>query len=270
MGFPRAARAVVTGAAGGLGAALCREIVARGGRVVASDLDLDKVSALANELGPSVHPVRCDVTKIADVEAMAAEAQRFLGAIDLAVNNAGVAVGGRVGDIPIADWEWIVSINLMGVVHGCHVFTPILRRQRSGHILNVSSTAGLISAPTLSPYNATKAAVVALSESMYAEFFGEPFGVSVLCPTFFRTGIGAAARVHTDTDTPAMIDTLMDRATIQADGVARIALDQAAAGKLYILPHRDGRIMWQIKRLAPTLFNSLAPRLLALRRGRQR
>lgn len=258
-------RAVVTGAAGGLGSALCRELAGRGARVLAADIDADSLRSLVDSLGSaSVHAVACDVAKLGDVERLAAEAERLFGGVDLVVNNAGVAVSGPIGGIPIDSWEWIVGINFWGVVYGCHVFTPRLRAQRSGHILNVASTAGLISSPQLAPYNATKSAVVALSETLHAELAGSGVGVSVLCPTFFRTNIAASARNHGE---PAMIEPvkrLMAAAKIQADGVARLALDGVARDDLYILPHRDGRILWRAKRWWPGGFHRLTPKLMGL------
>jgi NAD(P)-dependent dehydrogenase (short-subunit alcohol dehydrogenase family) len=262
-------RAVVTGAGGGLGRALCREIVARGGRVVASDVDLDAARATAHSLGTATaHAVPCDVTKLDQVERLADEAERLLGGIDLVVNNAGVAVGGEVGKIPIADWEWIVAINLWGPIHGCHVFIPRLRRQGHGHVLNVASAAGLVAAPGMAPYNATKSAVVALSETLFGELAGSGIGVSVLCPTFFETRIADTSRLTGEEERLALVRELMAGAKIQADGVARIALDAVARDALYVLPHSDGRWLWRIKRTMPGMFHRLTPRLLAFRARR--
>lgn len=269
MSLPDRARAVVTGAASGLGRAFCAQLLQRGATILAADINLEAMERTARELGSDrIHPWRCDVAQISEVEAMADEAERVLGGVDLVINNAGVAAGGDVGDVPIDAWQWIVGINLMGVVHGCHVFTPRFRKRRAGHILNVASAAGLISAPKMAPYNATKAAVVALSESMFAELGGSGVGVSVLCPTFFRTNIGTSARVTGDDGTQGMIDKLMDRSPIQANEVAQIALDGCAKGDFYIVPHRDGRMLWRIKRLSPSGFTRLMPRLLALRSRR--
>ena len=259
-------RAVVTGAGGGLGRALCREIVRRGGRVVASDVDLDAARATVGMLGGAeAHAVACDVTKLDAVEQLAAEADRLLGGVDLVVNNAGVAVGGDVGDIPMSDWRWIVDVNLWGPVHGCHVFVPRLRRQGRGHILNVASAAGLLAAPSMGPYNVTKSAVVALSETLYGELAGTGVGVSVLCPTFFQTGIADASRLTGAPDRLALVQQLMARAKIQADGVAKVALDGVARDALYVLPHPDGRWLWRLKRTMPRTFLGLTPRLLGLR-----
>jgi NAD(P)-dependent dehydrogenase (short-subunit alcohol dehydrogenase family) len=259
-------RAVVTGAGGGLGRALCREIARRGGRVIASDVNLEAARATVATLGAAeAHAVAADVSKLPDVERLAAEADQRFGGVDLVVNNAGVAVGGEVGEVPLADWEWIVGINLWGPVYGCHVFVPRLRKQGRGHILNVASAAGLLSAPGMAPYNVTKSGVVALSEALFGELADTGVGVSVLCPTFFQTSIADAARLSGDPARRDLVQALMAGARVQADEVARRALDGVASDALYILPHGDGRWMWRMKRLAPGPFHRLVPRLLALR-----
>ena len=266
MPLPPAVRAVVTGAGGGLGRALCREIVRRGGRVVASDVDLEAARATVASLGGAdAYAVACDVTRLEAVEQLAAEAERMLGGVDLVVNNAGVAVGGDVGEVPMPDWRWIVDVNLWGPIHGCHVFVPRLRRQNRGHVLNVASAAGLLAAPGMGPYNVTKSGVVALSETLHGELADTGVGVSVLCPTFFQTNIVNASRLTGAADRMALAQRLMARAKIQAEGVARIALDAVERGALYVLPHPDGRWLWRIKRLAPRAFLGLTPKLLALR-----
>jgi len=269
MPLPPQPRAVVTGAGSGLGRALCQELARRGARILASDIDLDAVAKTVGALGSSgAHPARCDVTNLAEVEALAREAERLLGGVDLVINNAGVAVGGSIGDIPIEDWQWVVGVNLWGVIHGCHVFTPRLRAQQRGHILNVASAAGLLCMPNLGPYNATKSAVVALSETLYAELAPDGVGVSVLCPTFFQTNIANAARLDGNAELLDTVRQLMASARVQADDVARAALDGVARGDLHILPHADGRWLWRLKRLNPGVFQRLTPKLLAWRAAR--
>src|SRR5262245_25052102 len=120
-------RAVVTGAGSGIGRAFCVALAERGARVLASDIDRATALATADQIrraGGDAHAMQCDVTAIADVEALAAETERLWGGVDLVINNAGVAVGGRVGDLPLADWRWALDVNLWGVIHGCHVFAP--------------------------------------------------------------------------------------------------------------------------------------------------
>lgn len=269
MSIPSNPRVVVTGAGSGLGRAFCRQLAKRGARILASDIDLDAVNQTVAALGGAeAYGMACDVSKLDAVTQLAEEAENRLGGVDLVINNAGVASGGRIGEVPIESWEWIVGINFWGVVYGCHVFAPRLRRQGSGHILNVASTAGLIASPNLGPYNATKSAVVALSETLYGELVGDGVGVSVLCPTFFQTNIADAARMHVDPKMTELVKKMMSASKIQADEVASIALDRAMRGDLYILPHRDGRILWRLKRWFPGGFYKLTPKLMALRARR--
>jgi NAD(P)-dependent dehydrogenase (short-subunit alcohol dehydrogenase family) len=251
-------RAVVTGAGGGLGRAFCHELHKRGARIVCADIDEAAAQQTAREVGGTA--VRCDVSRIEDIEAVAAAAELALGGVDLVINNAGVAVAGPVGDVPLDDWRWIMGVNLWGVIYGCHVFAPRLRKQGRGHILNVASAAGLLSPPGMAPYNVTKAAVVALSETLNAELKGTGVGVTVLCPTFFRTNIGRNAR-GSDPKQAAFVEKMMARSKIQADDVARLALDAAVRGELYALPHADGRWMWRLKRWAPSQFVSVTAKV---------
>ena len=269
MPLPDRPRVVITGAGSGLGRAFCVELARRGARLLASDIDEAAAQATVTALsGIEASTLRCDVANLADVEALATTADARLGGVDLLINNAGVAVGGPIGDIPIDSWQWIMGINLWGPIHGCHVFAPRFRKQGSGHILNVASAAGLLASPQMGPYNVTKSGVVALSETLYGELSPLGIGVSVLCPTFFQTNIANNSRLHGDPGMLEMVKTLMGGASVQAEQVARIALDAVAAGRLYIVPHTDGRWLWRLKRLHPAGFQSLAHRALAWRTSR--
>jgi NAD(P)-dependent dehydrogenase (short-subunit alcohol dehydrogenase family) len=262
-------RAVVTGGAGGLGRALARALAARGGRVLVADVNLagaEETARLVEAGGGQAHAVRADVTVYDDVARLAAEAERRWGGTDLVVNNAGVGIGGPIESIPLGDWEWAVGINFWGPVYGCQAFVPGFKKQGGGHILNVASAAGLLAAPEMAPYNVTKAAVVALSETLHAELAAHNIGVTVLCPTFFQTDIVKSGRLHSS-DGAALAAKLMARAKLQADDVARLALEGVEANRLYVVPHADGLWLWRLKRLAPELFyHRLLPRLKDLRR----
>ena len=263
MAFPRSPRAVVTGAGSGLGRAFCLELAARGGHVLASDVDEDAARATAERCaGGRVHAVRCDVAKLADVEALADAADERLGGVDLVINNAGVAVSGRIGEISIADWQWLLGINLMGVIHGCHVFAPRLRRQQSGHILNVASLAGLVHLPPLAPYNVAKAGVVALSETLRFELARDGVGVTVLCPSFFPTGIAASSRGTANAK--ELGAKVLARSKVTADDVARAALDGAARDDFVVIPMAEGRWAWRLKRLVPQRFFGISRLVLSL------
>jgi len=268
--IPNQPTAVVTGGGSGLGRAFCVELARRGGKIVVADLDLagaEETVRLVESAGGRALAFQCDVSQIDQIEAAARVAEEKFGPIDVAINNAGVAVGGLVGDVPMDDWKWILSINLWGVIHGCHVFAPKFRARGRGAIINVASAAGLLSTPEMGPYNVTKSAVVALSETLHVELAPSSVSVTVLCPTFFRTKIAESGRAHgEDIDKrKETIHKLMDRSKLQANDVARAALEGADRGELYVVPMQDGQWMWRLKRLSPERFyRTILPRLMSL------
>lgn len=274
MGLLDDVRAVVTGAGSGLGRAFAVEIASRGGEVLVSDVDVGRAEQTASEIGATggrAYAFRCDVTDVAQVEALADEADERMGGVDLVINNAGVAVGGPLEQVSLEDWRWIMDVNLWGVIHGCRVFYPRLRSQGAGHIINVASAAGLLTPPELGPYNVTKAGVVALSETLHAEARPHGVHVTVLCPTFFQTRILEASRGSIDEAAHRLVAKLMERAPLQADDVARVALQAVERNKLYAVPMLDGRVFWNLKRLAPNRYygmTGLVQRMLKARSNR--
>lgn len=249
--------AVITGAGSGLGRALALDIARRGGRVVVSDIDERSATETAAQIqrdGGEAHVVPCDVTDAGQVDELAARARERLGAVDFVANNAGVAVAGPFENIALDDWAWIVNVNLWGVIHGCRAFLPDMKARGRGYVLNVASAAGLMSTPRMSPYNVTKAGVVALSETLYGEYRRHGVHVGVLCPTFFTTGIMARARGVLRPGERRGVEAAMRRSRVQAPEVARVAVDGVLAGRLHILPMRDGRILWRAQRLLPAGF----------------
>ncbi|MBK6579006.1 MAG: SDR family NAD(P)-dependent oxidoreductase [Sandaracinaceae bacterium] len=178
--LPRDARAVVTGGGSGLGRAICEDLAGRGARVLVTDVNLATAEETADTLrrrGSEAHAMQVDVRKPDQVEAMAKKATDLWGGTDVLVNNAGLAVVGELGKIPIEEWQFQVDVNLMGVIWGCHYFGPQMAARGNGYILNVASSAGLLAAPMMGPYNVTKAGVVSLSETLFAEL--GPSGVGV-------------------------------------------------------------------------------------------
>ncbi len=253
---------MITGAASGLGRAFAEELGKRKARLVLADINMDGAKETAerakrNGAGDVIVEV-CDVRKLEDLERVARITDDRFGATDLLINNAGVAVSGRVGEIPIDDWRWIVDINLWGVIYGCHVWVPRFRAQAKGHVINIASVAGLIAVAPLAAYNVTKFGVVGLSESLSAEFHGSPLGVTVVCPSFFKTEIAKNGRnAKAELAQEERTEKLMKASRVQADGVARCALDTAERGELYSIPMADARWMWRIKRVAPRAFQKL-------------
>jgi NAD(P)-dependent dehydrogenase (short-subunit alcohol dehydrogenase family) len=267
MSLPHEPRVVVTGAGGGLGRAFCLELARRKARILAADIDLtqaEETARLVQAAGGQARAHRCDVAVPEQVEGLAEAIESAYGGADLVINNAGVAVGGPVGKVPLEDWRWIMGINLWGVIYGCHTFVPRFKARGAGHVINVASAAGLLAAPEMAPYNVTKSGVVALSETLAAELAGTGVGVTVLCPTFFKTNIARSGRTHTEAGNPDDVEKLMDRTSVQAPEVARFALEAADEKRLYALPHGDGRWMWRLKRLLPETFQGvLVPRTAA-------
>lgn len=252
------AAAVVTGAGSGIGKAFAIELARRGGRVVCSDINVQSVQSTVEVIlqeGGQALAVGCDVTKLKNVQSLAADAEKWLnGPIDLVINNAGVGIGGSpIGEIPIKDWKWVVDINMWGVVYGCHVFAPLLRKQSKGAIINVCSTASFAAAPLMGPYNLTKAAVLALSETLSAELAGTGVSVTALCPTFVKTNIVADGRISSSQSNAAKA--LLERTGVTPESIVKTTLKGLDKKQLYVLPQIDARIIWRIKRIAPISYS---------------
>lgn len=248
--------AVVTGAASGLGQALAVELARRGHDVVGGDLTVASMCTTAEAvtaLGRRMVAVQVDVRDPVQVADLSEAALGVAGRLDVWVNNAGVAVAGDVGDVPLEDWRWLLDINLMGVVHGLHVAVPVMRKQGFGGVLNVASAAGLISTPSMAAYNASKAAVVSITETLHAELVGTGVRATALCPTFFETNLLSTARTA-DPSKLRAARSLMRRSAWKAGDVAVAALDDLEAGRLYSVPMADGRWLWRLRRLAPQPF----------------
>lgn len=264
MALPKNIRAVVTGSGSGLGRALCLALARRGASLSVSDIDLEaalETCRLARAAGArEASATLCDVRRLEQVEGLAAAAFSTLGGVDLLVNNAGVACGGNVGEVPIEDWRWTIDVNLWGVIYGCHVFLPRMRAQGSGHVLNVASAAGLLCAPTMGPYNVSKAGVVALTETIAGELRPAGIGATVLCPTFFRTNIAKSGR-YTRERIGDLASRLVDKSKIDAADVAEQALRACEHNELYAVPMRDGRWLWRVKRFAPDSYSWLGSKL---------
>ena len=249
--------AVVTGAGSGIGEAFAHELARRGGRVVCSDINPVTTEATAAAIranGGEAVAYACDVSKLEQVERLAEQAEAWLGCpVDLVINNAGVGAGGlTIGEIPMEDWHWVMGVNMWGVIHGCHVFAPKIRALGRGGIINVCSTASFAAAPLMGPYNVSKAAVLALSETLAAEMSGTGVAVTALCPTFVKTNIARDGRIpEGKSDFAAK---LMQWTGIPAERVAKTTLNAMDRGQLYVLPQFDARTIWRTKRLLPAVY----------------
>ena len=253
--------AVVTGAASGIGRALAETFAGAGMHVVVADIEapaLEKAADALRDRGTDVLAVRTDVSKADSVEALAEAAYERFGAVHVVCNNAGVAGGGLSWEVSLEDWEWVLGVDLMGVVYGVRSFVPrMIAGGQPGHIVNTASMAGLTSAPFMGPYNVAKHGVVTLSETMVKEFAATgnaQLGISVLCPGWVRTNINTsdrnrpeavgvpdlAAGAAPEVEAPAMLrdalNTLIDSG-IDPLEVGRQVLEAIFARRFYVLTH---------------------------------
>ena len=194
--------AFVTGGASGIGLGMARAFGREGMNVVLADIDKAAAKAAAQVLVSEqikAVPVRVDVADRAGVRAAALEAIAAFGKIHVVCNNAGVAIGGAIDNVRDSDWDWIIDVNLKGVVYGVETFVPLIKSHgEGGHIINTASLAGIISGPGSEPYSATKFAVVAMSEGWAAQLAPMGIGLSVLCPGYVRTQIASSGRGRQD------------------------------------------------------------------------
>jgi len=253
--------AVITGAASGFGLEACRIAAREGMRVVMADVQADALERAATEvraLGAEVLAHRVDVSKAAEVEALAAATLARFGTPNFVFNNAGVGAGGLIWEHTLKDWEWVIGVNLMGVAHGVRVFTPLMLAAAAadsrwrGHIVNTASMAGLLNAPNMGVYNVAKHAVVSLSETLYQDLnlVTEQVHAHVLCPYFVPTGISQSHRnrpqalsdqgaspTRSQLIAQAMSEKAVSKGRVGAADVAQAVFDAMAANRFYIYSH---------------------------------
>ncbi len=249
--------AVVTGAANGLGRAIAVRLARDGWRVAICDIDeansreTERLVRAAGGVGQVEH---LDVTSADQWQALRDRLQAAWPRLDLLVNNAGVAGVGEVGSFSLEDWQWTVNVNLWNGIYGCHTFVDWLKANpRWAHIINTASIAAIESAPASAAYNMTKAAMVSLSETLYAELLPHGVGVTVICPSFFTTELAAKGRYASDQWRNIFLR-LMDGATMTADYVADRAVRAMHRKQLYVMLPGPARMRWYLKRLAPQMF----------------
>ncbi len=233
-------RVLVTGGASGLGAALVARYAERGDQVVSADLQHE------DRVVEPVESRRLDVTSEDDWEAARAWVAAEWGGLDLLVNNAGVAGGGRIDRCSVEDWQWIIDVNLLGVVRGTRAFVPMMKAQGSGRIVNTASLAGLVHPPGMGSYNATKAAVVAFSETAAHELAPYGVGCTAVCPSYFRTNLMSSIR-GADTDLAEHVGRLVESSPITADEIARAVVEGVERGEDLIVPDEPARAAYDAK-----------------------
>ena len=249
--------AVVTGGASGIGLAMATRFAAEGMRLVLADIEdavLEQAASDLRENGAEVLTVQTDCGDAASMDNLAEESLAHYGSVHVVCNNAGVGARGTMWELGVNDWEFVLRVNLWGVIHGVRVFAPHLVEQDEGHIVNTGSMAGLVSVSGTGPYNVSKHGVVTLSETLYGELqdAGSNVGVSVLCPGIIRTNLrnsernrpehlrdidAEAVRKRTE-NTPGFSDTVRLQA-LPAEWAAECVFEGIKANRFYILTHDD-------------------------------
>lgn len=252
-------RVLITGAAGGLGRALAFTFAKKGWRIALCDLDADRLANTAQQLesmGAKVLVQPANVTLDDDWNCLRERCESEWGGLDVLINNAGIASMAAIHKEPVERWQRVVDINLLGTVRGCRAFVPLFKQQGGGHIVNIASIAGIANAPFMAAYNASKAAVISLSETLLVELKTAGIGVTVVCPAMFKTGIAQSGEI----DNPKLLKALeaeMDKSPISADDIAEQVFTAVQRKRFMLMPHWASRWQWRVKRLSPYLYRRL-------------
>ena len=249
---------LVTGAASGIGLETALAFAGRGADLVICDVDEAGLAAAGErieKLGRNVLARRVDVSKADEMQAFSEEVHRGVEAVDILMNNAGVAIGGPFLSTSLPDWNWILGINTLGVVHGCHFFIPkMVERAKGGHVINVSSAAGYTASSALAAYNATKYSVLGLSEALWEELRPHSIGVTAVCPGLIDTPITRNARLVGEMDKPEMREEMVrgyQRRGYTPERVARNILKAVSKNRLVAPISPEAWALYYLKRWAP-------------------
>lgn len=259
--FPKK-RVLITGASTGFGEALAYALADRGWKVAVTGRKLDAVkrtAAAVTKRGGKGLAFQLEVRDKAQWELVRSKLHKAWGGIDVLVNNAGVADANKMVDMSDDDWENLLSTNLDGVINGCRIHAPDMLKAKSGYILNVASIAGLLSMPEMANYSVSKAGAISLSETLYTELSGANIGVTVLCPSGFKSSLlDNAARDGRDATSVSVAARIvqkdMEKGVHTSETVAAFAIKEMEAGNLYAIPQALYRLAWTAKRIAPNSF----------------
>ena len=243
----------ITGAGSGFGAALAHKYAANGWNVAVSDVNAETAQqtlAAIEKFGGDNFALQHDVTDSGQWQQLHDAVMAQWGGLEVLVNNAGVAAAGTIEDTSMEDWAWVLDIDLMGVVRGCHQFAGMMKRQKAGHIVNISSFAGIAGIPFAAAYGVAKAGVIALSEALRAEMHPHGVGVTVACPAFVKTGLLDTFR-STQPDAKARITRWMENSGISAEHIAEDISIAVRDNRFLLLTHKETRLAWRLKRWLP-------------------
>ena len=250
----------ITGGASGLGKAMALHFAQSGWKVAIADIHDERgkeTEALLNKATNDAFYTHVDVRQVEDISAWKDAITGRWGKLDVLINNAGVGAQGGIEDTSIENWQWILDINVMGVVRGCNVFTSLFKQQGHGHIVNIASLAGLVPLPGVVSYSASKSAVIALSESICHELAPYNINVTVVCPSFFQTNIAENSRSSDKYDQGEM-KKWMSSSSVSAEDIAKKVYLAVEEKRYLVLTHNKHNVLWRLKKYAPFLYNPIA------------
>ena len=254
-------RIFITGGASGLGKAIALKYAREGYQVCIGDVNdergqqtLNELQALGSKNSNDACYLPCNVSHYEDIENICHTLTTHWGGVDIVVNNAGVGgTAGPIDEVPLADWDWVLDINLHGVIRGVRAFTPLFKQQKSGYFVNIASAAGLFGPPNMSGYAVAKAGVIALSESMQAELSAFNIGTTVVCPAFFATNLLENMKSTVD-GVHEITSRRMEKSDINADDIAEMIFRAVREQAFMLQPHQIVQQQWQFKRAKPEEF----------------
>ena len=254
---------VITGASSGLGKATALAFARRGWQIAVADINQERGDEAVEEikaLGSQAFFQHCNVTKSEDIQALHDRCLEEWPQIDVLINNAGIVSAlGAIDKVPMVEWQRAMDINLMGVVRGCSIFARTFKEQGAGHIVNIASIAGLITIPGMGSYSASKAAVVSVSEMLRAELKHKNIGVTVVCPSLFRTNLSESL-MNAKEGQQEVIDQQMEKSSMTAEDIAEKIVSAVKANQFMLLPHKTSWFHWGVKRVSPSLYQWLITR----------
>jgi len=269
-------RVLITGAGSGLGRALANHFGRRDWQVAITDLKPEAAQETLHEIqaaGGKGLFAPLDVTSEVQFEQIVSRVKDEWGGIDVLINNAGVATAGTVEDSPLEQWQWVFNVNFYGCLRGVRAAIPVMKAQGGGHIVNIASFAGIANPPALASYNAAKAAVISLSETLRFELHPRGIGVTVACPSFFATNLLETTRSLAGADAEATMaaapqmlkitDHLMKTSKVSADDVAADIYRAVLDNRFLTLTHPDAKQRYHLKRLFPELYFRIARKVTA-------
>lgn len=248
-------RAFITGGGGGLGRALGVALATDGWTIGITDIKKEGLAESENlieKAGGKAYVYQFDVSQKNDYKKAFDDFISNTGGLDVLINNAGVGDCGLFGEYDLEHWDWITGVNLMSAIYGSHFAVPLMKSQNSGNIISIASAAGFANMPNMSMYNVTKSGVISLMETLHAELYAQGVSVSVVCPTFFRSGIMQHRKG--DPKTGSIAKGIVERAKHSSEVIARHILNEAAKKKFYILSSRQSKFVFHFKRFFPILF----------------